>query len=171
MFKEELARVRAQTDDTRNNPELRKRFADPIALQIDRLELLQGLYEAHMNIGSGSACGLELARRTATGITYVAILPSPDDSGRGRLVPFDENRLYGHETFASPEEALAEALRRGYYETACGTMDRFAATPAWRRSIAESDLISRYSSREIGSEEFHAEMRSLNDDSIGAAIA
>lgn len=169
MFKEELERVRAQMVEVHDQQELRERLAGPVAEHIEQLELLQGLYEAHMNIGSGSALGLELARRTETGITYVAILPAPDGSSRGRLVPFDERRMYGHETFASPEVALAEALRRGYCETACGSMDRFAATSAWRKSIAESGLVSRYSNREISSVEFHAAMRGIDEESIGTA--
>lgn len=171
MFQEDLARVRARMEEVQGNPGLRKRLGRPIAEHIERLELLQGLYEAHMDIGSQSALGLELAWCTDTGITYVAILPSPEDSGRARLVPFDASRMYGHETFATAEEALAEALRRGYYETACGMMDSFAATPAWRKSIGEAQLISRYSNREIDSVEFHAAMRRINDDSLGAVTA
>lgn len=171
MFKEELARMRSRFDEVQEDPKLRDRLAEDLAKLIERLDLLQGLYEAHMDIGSGSALGLELAWRTDTGITYLAILPEPDGSGRARLVPFDKSRMYGHQTFATPKEALAEALRRGYFETACGMMDRFAATPAWRKSIAEAQLITRYSNSEIGSGEFHTAMRSLNDDSVGAATA
>ena len=157
-----LTRLQQGSASTERDPRAAESVAK-LTAEADRLELLLGIYDEAVQWNSGSPIGIELGRTLGDRMSYCAILEEPDGSGRGRIVYFDESALYQHEIYSSPDEAMQQALLEGYIEWSCGTMDRLAATPAWRACIAQSDLIRRYSSGEIDAVAFHAGMVRLSD--------
>lgn len=147
-----------------DNPDPRSAgIADQLKKMIERHELLLGIYDIAIAWNSGSAVGIELGLKRGENMSYCAILEEPDDSGRGRIVYFDESAMYRHAGYGSPNEALQQALLDGYNEWSPGTMDRFAVTPAWRKCIAQTELICRFSAGECDAREFHAAMARLAD--------
>ncbi len=118
-------------------------------------------FEQIVASNGGSAVGVELACQGPSGMRYCAILEEPDSSGRGRIVYFDAEALHPHHSYASPADALKQALAEGYVERADGTMDRLVTSEAWRRGFAYSALVGRYARGEIDAHRFAAEVRNL----------
>jgi hypothetical protein len=131
------------------------------AAEMIRRGNVRTLFEQIVASNGGSAVGVELAFQAPSGTRYCAILEEPDSSGRGRIVYFDAEALHPHHSYASPGEALDQALAEGYVERADGTMDRLATSVAWRRGFAYSALVGRYASGEIDAHQFAAEVRRL----------
>ena len=131
------------------------------AAETTQRENVRHLFEQIVASNAGSAVGVELARQAPSGTCYCAILEEPDASGRGRIVYFDAEALHPHRTYASTDEALAQALAEGYVERADGTMDRLATSEAWRCGFAYSALVRRYARGEIDARRFADEVRKL----------
>lgn len=160
MFSDRIEYLTQRADHVVSDPQ-KSAFAAHLTAERTRLDNLRLLSEQIIASNGGTAVGVELAFQAPNGTRYCAILEEPDSSGQGRIVYFDADALHRHQVHRSPAEALEQALTQGYVERANGTMDRLAATEAWRRGLAYSELVGRYASGEIDAQQFAAEVRKL----------
>lgn len=82
----------------------------------------------------GDAYGLELAHRNDAE-RLACIFAEPSWHGGFRLSMYDIHGPSSHHLFASPEEALAEAIVLGYCNLAPGKLDQMTDLPSWKKGL------------------------------------
>jgi len=105
--------------------------------QAERREILETL----LALNGGSAIGLEMRHRTRS--QWAAIFPDASIPGKFRHQYFDERGFFAHETFASAEEALMDAIKDGYVHAEPGILDRVSMLPAWAEGLKALAEIQR----------------------------
>lgn len=141
-----------------------RHIAALLLLNARRKERNRNLVAQLMAKNGGCADGIELSNvpeGDSREPSYVAIVPEPDGSGRGRVVNFRANGFHGHQVYPGTEAALEEAVKEGYLWPV-QVLDRLAAHPAFLKGQKLVELVFAYNTGKMGSDAFYAAVDELD---------
>lgn len=88
------------------------------------------------------------------GNRFAMVLPDVDGGGKWRIQQFDSRGFVGHSVYNSQDEALNEAIDRGFVKRDDTALDRLQNTPEFARGNFITDLVGKVNARKITSDEF-----------------
>ena len=101
---------------------------------------VQIAYVQMMNKYQGNPSGVEF-RHHRDEERWAFVLQDASDPGF-RIQFFDTFGMFGHQHYATMDEAVQEMLLQGFLIDDAGALDRIASTPRWAEGIAWLDIIN-----------------------------
>lgn len=142
-----------------------KRGIAALLLQVARQKKrAQALVAQLLAVNAGRAEGIELAKHSDSeggDGSYVAILPEPDGSGKGRVVSFRADGFYGHQVYESPVAALEEAVRDGF-RYPVHVLDQLALQPRFQKGQRFVELAQAFNTGRIDRKAFDSAVAELD---------